>query len=84
MVTPPFSFESLSRFPDVEAPNLQAWDATDRYLLDQAADRIAADARLREPGAVTVIGDRHGALSLGARAELGVVELRSHQDGLLG
>ena len=27
-------FARLRRFPDVEAANLQAWDATDRLLLD--------------------------------------------------
>ena len=30
------------RYPDVEAPNLQAWDATDKLLLDTAADLLAA------------------------------------------
>ena len=35
-------FSRLGRFPDVEAANLQAWDATDRLLLDTAADLLAA------------------------------------------
>ncbi|WP_309105362.1 methyltransferase [Arthrobacter sp.] len=48
----------LRRFPDVEAANLQAWDATDSLLLD------AADGFLPEDGNVTVIGDRYGALTL--------------------
>ena len=40
------SFESLfarlRRFPDVEADNLQAWDATDRLLLDSVLEMRAA------------------------------------------
>jgi 16S rRNA (guanine1207-N2)-methyltransferase len=55
-------FGILRRRPDVEAPNLQAWDATDRLLLETAADHV-------EPGStVAVIGDRYGALTLGALA----------------
>lgn len=49
---------SLRRFPDVEAANLQAWDATDTLLLDTAADFLTED------GNVAVIGDRYGALTL--------------------
>ena len=49
---------SLRRYPDVEAPNLQAWDATDTLLLHTAADFLPED------GNVTVIGDRYGALTL--------------------
>ncbi|WP_461165089.1 class I SAM-dependent methyltransferase [Arthrobacter sp. R4-81] len=48
----------LRRFPDVEAANLQAWDATDSLLLDTAAGFLPED------GNVTVIGDRYGALTL--------------------
>ncbi|HBH56923.1 MAG TPA: SAM-dependent methyltransferase, partial [Arthrobacter bacterium] len=53
-------FGTLRRHPDVEAPNLQAWDATDRLLLEAAAARLTPDTRL------AVIGDRYGALTLGA------------------
>ena len=53
-------FGILRRRPDVEAPNLQAWDATDRLLLETAA------ASVRPGSAVAVIGDRYGALTLGA------------------
>ena len=35
-------FARLRRFPDVEAANLQAWDATDRLLLDSALEMHAA------------------------------------------
>jgi 16S rRNA (guanine1207-N2)-methyltransferase len=51
-----------------------AVDATDRLLLDEAAPLIAQD-----PDGVVVIGDRFGALSLGALA-LGAREVRAHQD----
>jgi 16S rRNA (guanine1207-N2)-methyltransferase len=62
----------------VEAPNLQAWDATDRLLLDTAAERM-------QPGSsVTVIGDRYGALTLGAVAVLSPGTLRVHQDLITG
>ncbi len=64
---------SLRRWPDVEADNLFAFDATDRLLLD-LAEPYLADARL------AVINDSYGALTLGA----GVHGTRVHQDGLLG
>ena len=34
---PAFALDLLRRWPDVEAPNLFAVDATDRLLLDEAA-----------------------------------------------
>lgn len=55
-------FRRLRRFPDVEAPNLQAWDATDRLLLATAAELPPAG------GPVAVVGDNYGALTLGALA----------------
>lgn len=71
-------FGTLRRRPDVEAPNLQAWDATDRLLLEAAAART-------EPGTrMTVIGDRYGALALGALATLGVRRVRVHEDLITG
>ncbi|WP_427007303.1 class I SAM-dependent methyltransferase [Pseudarthrobacter sp. H2] len=54
-------FSRLRRFPDVEAANLQAWDATDKLLLDTAAGLLG-------PGRPAVVGDRYGALTLGALA----------------
>jgi 16S rRNA (guanine1207-N2)-methyltransferase len=55
----------MGRFPDVEAANLQAWDATDKLLLDTAADLFAAGSL--DPGSrIAVVGDRYGALTLGA------------------
>lgn len=70
-------WNDLRRWPDVEAPNLQAWDASDRLVLDEAG--------VLPEGAddVVVIGDRHGALTLGA-LEAGASRVRVHQDGVLG
>ncbi|KAB1664438.1 class I SAM-dependent methyltransferase [Pseudoclavibacter sp. CFCC 13611] len=71
-------FDQLRRWPDVEADNLQASDATDRLLLAEAAEQIAASA----PGEVVVLGDTHGALTLGARM-LGAVDVRVWTDALV-
>ena len=71
-------FHLLRRRPDVEAPNLQAWDATDRLLLETASQLGRAGS------AVTVIGDRYGALTLGASAVLAPASLRVHQDLITG
>ncbi|WP_255769494.1 class I SAM-dependent methyltransferase [Pseudarthrobacter sulfonivorans] len=71
-------FGMLRRYPDVEAPNLQAWDATDKLLLDAAAGRVGPEIRL------AVIGDRYGALTLGALASLGVRRVRVHEDLITG
>lgn len=73
-------FAHLSRFPDVEAPNLFAVDASDRLILDEAADAIG-DA---PDGSVVVIGDHYGALTLGAVALHGANDVRVHQDPLSG
>lgn len=75
-----FDFASLRRFPDVEAPGLVAVDATDRLVLEQAAELIAA----AEPGAVAVVDDRYGALALGAVALHGARRVRVQQDSLSG
>lgn len=75
-----FSFDALRRFPDVEADNLVAVDASDRLILDEAADALTA----APAGTVVVIGDRYGALTLGAAALHGVTGIRTHQDSLTG
>jgi 16S rRNA (guanine1207-N2)-methyltransferase len=68
-------FGGLRRFPDVEAENLRAHDASDRLLLETAA------AYARNPETrVAVIGDRYGALTLGALVALGVEHVRVTQD----
>lgn len=69
----------LRRWPDLEAPNLVAVDAADRLLLDTAAAALGSV----QPGAVAVLGDAFGALTLGALA-LDAREVRVHQDPLLG
>jgi 16S rRNA (guanine1207-N2)-methyltransferase len=75
-------FSRLRRFPDVEAANLQAWDATDRLLLDTAAGLLGPGSRL------AVVGDRYGALTLGALALQGPTPdagpVRVHQDLITG
>lgn len=63
----------------MEAPNLFAFDATDRLLLDTARDAITGD-----PTGVVVIGDHYGALTLGAAALHGATAIRTHQDPLSG
>jgi len=71
-----FAFAELRRWPDLETRELQAWDAADTLLLDEAAPLIAGSR-------VTVVGDSYGALTLGAIAA-GATEVRVHQDPLLG
>jgi 16S rRNA (guanine1207-N2)-methyltransferase len=82
---PDFPFERLRRWPDVEATNLFAVDASDRLILDEAGAGLAAAG----VGEVVVLEDRYGALTLAAAAELGVrlaraPDIRVHQDGLSG
>jgi 16S rRNA (guanine1207-N2)-methyltransferase len=72
--------ELLRREPDVVAPDLVAVDATDRLLLDTAADLIAACG----PGEVAVVDDSYGALTLGAVGRYGAREVRVSQDLLVG
>lgn len=79
-VTAEFNFEDLRRYPDVEAPNLFAYDPSDRLILAEAAEALAATA----PGQVTVIGDDYGALTLGAAHAHGLTGIRVHQDALSG
>jgi 16S rRNA (guanine1207-N2)-methyltransferase len=73
-----FDFSSLRRYPDVEAPNLHAVDATDRLILDEAADALAS-----HPHEVLVIDDHFGALTLGAIALHGARGVRVYQDSVV-
>ncbi|MCU1437319.1 MAG: SAM-dependent methyltransferase [Naasia sp.] len=77
---PAFDFDALRRRPDVEAENLFAVDASDRLILDEGADALRATAA----GQVVVIGDRHGALTLGVIAGHGALDVRTSQDSLTG
>jgi 16S rRNA (guanine1207-N2)-methyltransferase len=79
-VAGPDFFSQLGRAPDVEAPELVAVDATDRLLLDTAAELIAACG----PGEVAVVDDDYGALTLGAVALHGAADVRVAQDLLVG
>ena len=73
-------FGGLRRDPDVDAPDLVAVDATDRLLLDTAAELLATCG----PGEVVVVDDNYGALTLGAVALHGAGDVRVHQDLLVG
>lgn len=72
-----FDFSRLRRFPDVEAPNLQARDATDELLVAHA---LAAGVDGSE---IAVIGDEYGAITL-ALADAGLRGIRVHQDLVTG
>ncbi|MFC4555087.1 class I SAM-dependent methyltransferase [Georgenia faecalis] len=79
MTAPTFDLDRLRRYPDIEAHDLVAVDATDRLVLDEAAAALAGAG----PGEVVVIGDRYGALTLGAVALHGARDVRVHQDTLV-
>ncbi len=75
-----FSFQALRRFPDLDADNLVAVDATDRLVLAEAGAAIEAAGA----GRVVVVGDRYGAMTLGAIALLNAHDVRVHQDPITG
>lgn len=77
---PDFSFDRLRRYPDVEAENLFAVDASDRLILDEAASALEAAG----PGEVVVLEDHYGALTLGGASVAGARGIRTHQDALSG
>jgi 16S rRNA (guanine1207-N2)-methyltransferase len=74
-----FPFDALGRRPDLEAPELRAWDAADTLILDESAE-ARADAGA---GGIVVVGDGYGALTLAAIAA-GATGVRVHQDPLTG
>ncbi len=67
------TLESLRRWPDIEAENLFAYDASDRLILDLAEPFV-------EGATIAILNDNYGALTLG----LGVPGVRVHQDELVG
>ena len=73
-------FAQLSREPDFDAPELRAHDAADLLLLETAS---AGSRGALQSGHPVIIGDRHGALTLGAAEALGATGIRVHQDALL-
>jgi 16S rRNA (guanine1207-N2)-methyltransferase len=72
-------FATLRRWPDVEAPNLFAVDASDRLILDEA-ESLLADI---QPGELVVMGDNYGALTLGAATAHDCRGIRVFQDSLV-
>lgn len=78
-----FPFESLRRWPDLESPELFAVDAADRLLLDELALAIEKNPNVLT-STLTIIGDTHGALTLGSMCELGFSHVLVHQDARSG
>lgn len=74
---PEFPYSRLRRWPDVEAENLQAHDATDRLLVDHAV-ALAAERGI-DGAQIAVIGDEYGAITL-ALTDAGFRGIRVHQD----
>ncbi|MGC5166916.1 class I SAM-dependent methyltransferase [Luteimicrobium sp. DT211] len=74
----------LRRWPDVEGPDLLAADGADRLVLEELAALLSGPdgAALAAPGAVTVLDDPYGALTLGALS-LGVRAPRVWQDSVV-
>jgi len=86
---PGFDFTRLRRFPDIEAENLFAHDATDELILAEAAAPLAALAgeagqETHDGGSVAIVGDRYGALTLATAENHRLSGLRVHQDGRSG
>lgn len=75
----PFDFDALRRHPDVEGPGLEASDAADRLILDEAAALIGEAG----PGEIAVVDDNYGALALAA-VDAGARGVRVHQDLVTG
>ena len=71
-----FPYSRLRRWPDVEADNLQAHDATDLLLVERA---LAPDFSGFSGSEIAVIGDEYGAITL-ALTDGGLDGIRVHQD----
>ena len=74
---PEFPYNRLRRWPDVEAANLQAHDATDLLLVERALALVAE--RGVDGSEIAVIGDEYGAITL-ALTDAGLRGIRVHQD----
>ncbi|WP_228389563.1 23S rRNA (guanine(1835)-N(2))-methyltransferase RlmG, partial [Cumulibacter manganitolerans] len=70
----PYGEISLARYPSRDPEPLLAYDAADRYLLAEAAERHAGAA------AILVVGDRHGTLTT---ALAGVADVTMWSDSAL-
>lgn len=75
----PASWGSLRRWPDIESPELRAWDATDQLLLEHALAQVEAEGLTGDR--ILVLGDRYGALTLGL-IEAGVRGVVTVQDSV--
>ena len=74
----------LRRAPDVDDATLVAVDAADRHLLDAVAPLLADTLLADSPqGRIAVLGDTHGALTLGLLA-LGAEHVHVWQDSIVG
>lgn len=73
-------YSQLSREPDFDAPELHAYDTADLLIIATAADLLKDAAH----GDIVTVGDRHGALTLGAASVCGARGIRTYQDTLLG
>ncbi|WP_022888986.1 class I SAM-dependent methyltransferase [Agromyces italicus] len=83
----PFDFGALGRHPDIEGPGLEASDAADRLLLDEANERAAASPLGPAPDEIVVVDDAYGAIALGAAERFGASAarpIRVHQDLVTG
>lgn len=67
----------------MESPELVAVDAADRLLLDELATALKNNPNLVS-STLTIIGDTHGALTLGSMCELGFTHVVVHQDARSG
>ena len=75
--------EQLRRHPDLEAPNLYAVDATDRLLLDTAADHQTRRTAALGPRSLVAVNDHFGALTLGLLDQFDSTPVRVFQDSLM-
>lgn len=75
----PASWGSLRRWPDIESPELRAWDATDQLLLEHGLAQVAAEGLTGDR--ILILGDRYGALTLGL-IEAGVRGVVTVQDSV--
>lgn len=73
-------FAALRCEPEIASPDLVAVDAADRLILDEAGPLLSGAA----PGSVVVVGDRYGALTLGAVRRSGLRDVRVHTDRSTG
>lgn len=77
-----FELSELRRTPDVEAPNLFAWDASDALLLEAVEPYLPNVTQASDE--LVIVNDSYGALAFGMAARFGARGLRVHQDLITG